>query len=234
MIGKERVLGVIPARGGSKGVPGKNIRSAYGRPLIAWTIDAAKQSKYLDRIIVSTDSQEIASVALKCGAEVPFMRPAHLAADDTPGIAPVIHALDELPGFSWVVLLQPTSPLREAVDIDACLQACVDRNVPACVSMTPSAPPELAFRANDAGTITPLLGWEKTGARRQDLSAAYALNGAVYVARVDWLRVTGVFLNASTTLHVMPPERSLDIDTEFDFKLLEAIKLTTKGNSHEA
>lgn len=233
MIGTERVLGVIPARGGSKGVPGKNIRSACGRPLIAWTIAAAQQSKYLDRVIVSTDSEDIARVAVEYGAEVPFMRPACLAADDTPGIAPVIHALDELTGFSWVVLLQPTSPLREAADIDACLQACVARNMPACVSMTPAAPPELAFRVNHDKSITPLLGWEKTSVRRQDLPITYVLNGAVYVARVDWLRATGVFLNGNTTMHVMPAERSLDIDTEFDFKLLEAIKAINKGNFHE-
>lgn len=233
MIGAERVLAVIPARGGSKGVPRKNIRVVHGKPLIAWTIAAAQRSKYLDRIIVSTDNDEIAAVARGCGADVPFMRPAHLAADDTPGIAPLMHAMDQLPGYGWVVLLQPTSPMRTAADIDACLYRCIERNAPACVTMTAVSPPELMFRIDQAGTVAPVLGWGGIAMRRQDLPDAYVLNGAVYAARSRWLRSTGGFLNEETVAYIMPQERSLDIDTEFDVKLFANMKATTEGHFDE-
>ncbi len=229
MIGAERVLAVIPARGGSKGVPRKNIREVRGKPLIAWTIAAARRSKYLDRIVVSTDSDEIAEAARVYGAEVPFMRPAHLAADDTPGIAPLLHALDQLPGYGWVVLLQPTSPLRRSGDIDACLDICKQRNAPACVTMTMASPPELMFRIDQAGTVSPVLGWGGVATRRQDLRNAYVLNGAVYAARSHWLRSTGGFLNEETVAYVMPQERSLDIDTEFDLNLFANMKASKDG-----
>ena len=229
MIGAERVLAVIPARGGSKGVPGKNIRVAHGKPLIAWTIAAARCSTYLDRIIVSTDSDDIAAIARQYGAEVPFMRPAHLAADDSPGIAPVIHALDQLPGYGWVVLLQPTSPLRTAVDIDACLMRCLEQKAPACVTMTTAPPPELTFRIDQMGALAPVLGWDQVATRRQELTAAYVLNGAVYAARSQWLRSVGGFLNEETLAYIMPQERSLDIDTEFDLTLFANMKASPDG-----
>jgi N-acylneuraminate cytidylyltransferase len=153
-----------------------------------------------------------------------------LADDDTPGIAPVMHALEQLPGYDWVVLLQPTSPLRLTEDIDDCLRICVERNAPACVTMTATVPAELTFRVDPDGTVAPILGWNHVAARRQDLPTAYVLNGAVYVARCDWLRSTRNFLGAETVASVMPPERSLDIDTLFDFNLFDAIKATKEGN----
>ena len=117
--GRPRTLALIPARGGSKGIPRKNIRLIAGKPLIAWTIEAALRSSLLDAVMVTTDDPEIAEVASRAGAQVPFLRPAALAQDDTPGIAPVLHALDMLPGYDAVLLLQPTSPLRNTADIDA-------------------------------------------------------------------------------------------------------------------
>src|SRR5690349_11475180 len=110
------VLGLIPARGGSKGIPRKNIKPIAGKPLIAWTIEAALAARGLDGVVVTTEDPEIAEVARAYGAEVPFLRPMELAADETPGIDPVLHALDMLPGFDAVLLLQPTSPLRTAAD----------------------------------------------------------------------------------------------------------------------
>jgi CMP-N,N'-diacetyllegionaminic acid synthase len=222
VINGGKVLGLIPARGGSKGVPGKNIRPVRGKPLIGWTIDAALGCRYLDRVIVSTDAPEIAEVALRCGAQVPFMRPAALAGDDTPGIAPVLHAMEMLPDYEWVVLLQPTSPLRAIEDIDGCLDTCLHMRAPACVSVTePAQSPYLMFALTSDATLEPLLGWNYTSTRRQDLPPAYALNGAVYAARTDWLRRTRTFVTAETVAFVMPPERSLDIDSEIDFKILE-------------
>ncbi len=107
-----RILAIIPARGGSKGIPRKNIKPLAGKPLIGWTIDIAKRVKSIDRIVVSTEDAEIASIATKLGADVPFLRPVELSTDDTPSIAPVLHALEILQDYEWVMLLQPTSPLR--------------------------------------------------------------------------------------------------------------------------
>lgn len=218
MIGDERVLGIITARGGSKGLPRKNLRDLGGKPLIAWSIEAGKKSRYLDRLVLSTEDEEIMRVAREFGCEVPFARPAALATDEAPGIAPVLDALDRIPGFDWVVLLQPTSPLRSAEDIDACIKACVEYRAQACVSVTlASENPHWMYTFDDARRLRALLGAERPPERRQDLPAAYVLNGAVYVARSEWLLEARDFIGASTVAHVMPPERSVDIDDESDF-----------------
>ena len=114
-----KVIAIIPARGGSKGVTRKNIKCLGGKPLIAWTIQAATKSKIIDRVIVSTEDNEIADIAIEWGAEVPFMRPSELAQNDSPGMDPVFHALKLLPNYEWVFLLQPTSPLRSSKIIDS-------------------------------------------------------------------------------------------------------------------
>ncbi len=119
MINQQRLMALIPARGNSKGLPGKNTAPLSGKPLIAWSIAAALESAYVDSVVVSTDSQEIAGIAKSFDAEVPFLRPSILAMDDTPGIAPVLHACQMLPGYDLVVVLQPTSPLRTAKMLDA-------------------------------------------------------------------------------------------------------------------
>jgi N-acylneuraminate cytidylyltransferase len=219
LIEGRKVLGLITARGGSKGIPRKNLQDLGGRPLIAWTVTAARGSRYIDRIVVSTEDPEIAGVARQLGVEVPFERPAGLAADDTPGMDPVFHALGVLPGYDWVVLLQPTSPLRVAADIDACLEHCFRCAAPACISVSePGYSPYLTFSLDDRGRITPLLGWTHVNARRQEMPKVYALNGAVYVADVAWLLKQRSFVSADTVAYAMPPERSIDIDTPADLK----------------
>lgn len=216
MIAGKKVLAIVPARGGSKGVPRKNIRDLAGKPLIAWSILAGRGSKYVDRLIVSTEDEEIAEVARRCGAEVPFLRPAHLAKDDTPGIDPVLHALEELPGYDYVVLLQPTSPLRDSGDIDGCLELCLSTGASGCVSVTePDKSPYWMYTVAGDGTMRPLLELERA-TRRQDLPKVWALNGAVYVARVEGLCAERSFLTADTRAYLMPKERSADIDTEID------------------
>lgn len=132
-----KILAIIPARGGSKGVPRKNIRELAGKPLIAWTIEEAKKSKYIDRLILSTEDDEIIEVAKQYGCEVPFKRPIELAQDDTPGIDPVLHAIEQCPGYDYVVLLQPTSPLRTVDDIDGCIEQLLSSDgTNFCVSVT--------------------------------------------------------------------------------------------------
>jgi len=222
VIDGKSILAVIPARGGSKGVPRKNIRPVAGKPLIAWTIEQAKRVPFIDRIVVSSDDAEILSVARMHGAETPFVRPAELALDTTPGVDPVLHAVEQLPGYDYVVLLQPTSPLRQSADIEACMRHCLDHDAPACISLAPvEQSPYWMFRLTGSDRLEPLLGGEPLRLRRQDLPLVYAINGAVYIARTDWLTAQRTFLTAETLGYVMPPERSLDLDTEQDFEILQ-------------
>lgn len=225
MIEGKTILAIIPARGGSKGVPRKNIRDAVGKPLIAWTIDEAKKSKYIDRLIVSSEDKEIITIAESWGCEAPFVRPEELARDDTPGVEPVLHAVKMLPGYDYIVLLQPTSPLRSAEDIDGCIEQCIKRQANTCVSVTePDKNPYWMYELDEHGRLYPVIKTDKAILRRQDLPKVYVLNGAVYVTKCDWLLINKALITAETIAYLMPKERSLDIDGELDFVLLEALK----------
>lgn len=221
MIEGKRVLAIIPARGGSKGVPGKNIRLLAGKPLIAWTIERAKQSKYIDRLIVSTDDQVIADVAMRYGCEAPFLRPAELAQDDTPGVLTVLHVLEEIEGYDYTLLLQPTSPLRTADDMDACMEHGFHHGAKSCVSVTePDKSPYWMYTLASQGELRPLLE-RPFITRRQMLPPVFALNGALYFNEVNWLQTHRSFIGDGTIGFVMPKERSWDIDTEDDFEICE-------------
>lgn len=225
MINSKKVLAIIPARGGSKGIPRKNIIDVAGKPLIAWTIEAAKKSKYIDRLVLSSDDDEIIRVAAQWGCDVPFKRPAYLAKDDTPGIEPVLHALSMLPTFDYIVLLQPTSPLRRVEDIDGCIENCINRQVNCCVSVTePDKSPFWMYYINSEGILEPAIsGDNDVAVRRQDLPVAYALNGAVYVARCEWLLTNKSFLTKETIAYPMSKEHSIDIDSWRDLQLAKLI-----------
>lgn len=216
------VLALIPARGGSKGIPRKNLRPIAGRPLIEWTIAAARTVEGIARVVVSTDDAAIADAARAAGADIPFLRPAELASDEASGMAPVFHALEQLPEFDAVLLLQPTSPLRSADDIAAVLRIA-ERDGSAVVSVCqPAEHPAWMYRMNAGDVLSPLLlGTPAT--RRQDHESAWALNGAIYFATRQWLIDHGSFVAAGTRGFVMPPERSVDIDTLLDWKLAEML-----------
>ena len=134
MINGKKVLCVIPARGGSKGIPRKNIRIVGGKPLITFTVEVALKSNYIDKVVVSSEDKEILSIAGRIDA-TPLTRPAELSRDNTPGVEAVLHAIDQFPGYDYVVLLQPTSPLRLVEDIDNSLALCNDNNFPCSVSV---------------------------------------------------------------------------------------------------
>lgn len=223
MIGDRKVLALIPARGGSKGIPGKNIAPLAGKPLLGWTIEAALACAGIDEIVLSTDDEAIANTGRSMGASVPFIRSASLASDEASTMDAVFDALDRLPGFDVVVLLQPTSPLRTAADIDSCL-ALLDA-APACVSVCPaSSHPYLTFRVDDQHRLAPFASTpEGQSLRRQDLPGAWCLNGAVYAADIPWLRVQRSFISIRTVAHAMPAERSIDIDTPADLCVAEDI-----------
>lgn len=234
MYRNKTVIGIIPARGGSKGLKRKNILPVAGKPLLAWTIEEARKSKYLDRLILSSDDSEIISVAKKYSCEVPFRRPKELSKDETPGIAPVLHAIRALPEkYDYIVLLQPTSPLRLAEDIDACIKQCISGRHQSCVSVTePEKSPFWMYMRNSKGMIKPLLRTKKNITRRQALPRVYALNGAVYVAECGALVKNRLFVMQRTSAYIMPPVRSLDIDTKLDLLKLEAVlRLNKRGES---
>ncbi len=223
MIDGKRVLGLILARGGSKGLPRKNVLPLAGKPLLAWTVKAARASVTLDRVVLSSDDDEIIRVAEAFGCEVPFRRPARLATDDTPGIDPVLHALDTIEGFDYVVLLQPTSPLRTAEDIDGTVRLCMSSDAPSCVSVVAvDKPPQWMYTLGEK-RLRPIFPTESGLKRRQDAVPVYALNGAVYVADVHSLRRSRSFVTDATVGYVMPPERSADVDTALDLAWCELL-----------
>lgn len=217
-----KILAIIPARGGSKGVPRKNIRELAGKPLIAWTIEEAKKSKYITRLILSSEDDEIIEVAKKYGCEVPFVRPKELAKDDTPGIDPVLHAIEQCPGYDYVMLLQPTSPLRTVKDIDECIEFVINNKIETCVSVTESEKsPYWMYKVDSKGKMEPLINQNKIIVRRQELPTVYMLNGAIYMAKIDRLLQEKSFLNSYTKAFIMCKENSFDIDTEMDLLICE-------------
>jgi N-acylneuraminate cytidylyltransferase/CMP-N,N'-diacetyllegionaminic acid synthase len=222
-------LALIPARGGSQSIPRKNIALLAGKPLIAWTIEAAQRSCGLGRIVVTTDDAEIADVARTWGAEVPFLRPAELARNDTPGIAPLLHAVRWLAEHeqyrpNQILLLQPTSPLRCPEDIEASLTIMAEKEADSVVSLAPVSPPPCWMKCVDEeGRVRSFLPTEKPITRRQDMVPVYGINGAIYLIRRDILCTQETLYTERTFAYLMPQERSLDIDSLWDFHLAELI-----------
>lgn len=226
MINGKTVLAVIPARGGSKGLPRKNLRMLAGKPLIAWTIEEAKKSKYIDRLILSSEDDEIIAAAKQFGCEVPFVRPLELAADETPGVEPILHAMYAIPEkYDYVAMLQPTSPLRLAEDIDGCIEMCIHRQAPSCISYSePEKSPFWMVEVHSDGSTTLITDPKYATARRQDLPRAYAPNGAVYVVDAAWARENRTLYKSMETIaYIMPPDRSRDVDTELDLEICEML-----------
>ncbi|RME32954.1 MAG: acylneuraminate cytidylyltransferase family protein [Gammaproteobacteria bacterium] len=227
MIAGKSFLAVVPARGGSKGVPRKNVREVAGRPLLAYTLEAAQAVNGLDRIVVSSEDAEILELAAALGAE-PLPRPVGLAQDTTPGVAVLLDALERCPGYDYVVLLQPTSPLRAAADIEGAIARCLEMGAPLCVTVTAAdKSPWWMFTEGSDGRLRPLLPGP-VPSRRQEAPEVLLLNGAVYVAEVAWLQRTGDLDYTSAVPYRMPAERSLDIDTKEDLRLLE-LRLARSG-----
>lgn len=223
MIQGQSVLAVMPARGGSKGVPGKNIRPLGGKPLLAWTCEAVKGCDKIDRFVLTSDSPDIMKVARQWGCEVPYQRPASLAGDHTPSVDVALDLLDRLgQGYDYMVWLQPTSPFRTTQDIHVALDLCHQQGADSLVSVTPTAKsPYWMFHLHENQTLHPVMSQPPPATNRQDLPITYELNGALYVVRIPWFIRERRFFDASTLACIMPSERSLDIDTEDDFLMAE-------------
>lgn len=224
MTDTSKVLALIPARGGSKGLPRKNVLPLGGKPLIAWSIEAARGSGLVDRLILSSDDQEIISVAKTWGCEVPFVRPAELATDQAGSLDVVRHALSAIPErYDFVVLLQPTSPLRTSDDIDGCIRLCMTRGAATCVTVCAvDKTPYWMFKKDPSDRLIPLFPASEMPQSRQQAPVVYQLNGAVYVARTEHIIKGGMLVDADTVGYVMSGSRSTDIDTKEDLQSLEA------------
>lgn len=232
MISGKRVLALVPARSGSKGLPNKNVRLLQGMPLLSWPINAAIQSRYVDRVVASTDSEEYAKLARVAGADVPFLRPAELSVDTAPSIDFILHALDVLEAggdiYDYVVLLEPTSPLTDASDIDAALENLVAHRTVAdaivSVAELVATHPAFAVVLDEAGLMHPYSS-QSFGLlpRRQDIKPLYSLDGSLYVSTTDALRLKKGFCHERTLSHVMPRYKSFEVDDLVDFICIEAV-----------
>ena len=225
-----KILGVIVARGGSKGLPGKNIADLGGEPVIAWSIAAARASKLITRTIVSTDDPDIVQAAKAAGGDVPFVRPSALAMDDTPIADVLLHAIDALSErYDHAVLLQATSPLRTASDIDGCIEALKTANAPTAVTVTASDKPVgWMFSLRQNNQLEPLSSWDELKKRRQEMPLSYLPNGAVYVVEIAKFRQNHAFYGPGSVGYPMPRERSVDIDTQFDLALARFLLLSNQ------
>ena len=225
MINGKKVLGIIPARGGSKRLPRKNVLSLNGKPMIAWTIDAALNSKYIDKVIVSTDDDEISNISKEYGAEIPFSRPDCLASDTATSNDVIMHAINSIDyRADIVVILQPTSPLRKTEHIDDCLNSLVEKKADGIVSVTPCEhSPLWANVLPDDGCMDRFLTTNALK-RSQDLQEFYRLNGAIYCFTSNSINLNGgVAYSKNVFSYIIPSEFSVDIDTKIDFMLAESI-----------
>lgn len=241
MIKKDcnEILAIIPARGGSKGLSRKNIKLLGGKPLIAWTIQATSKSKYINRVVVSTEDKEIQEISLEYGAQVPFLRPVDLAEDNTPGIDPIIYTVSQLlltedykPDY--VMILQPTSPLRTACHLDESIELFLKSSddYDSLISVTELEHPTQWNRTIDENMYLKKIENydDRNQFQRQSFSKTYRLNGAIYIVKTDILLEQKLIETDRTYSYVMNRESSIDIDTVEDFSYAEYLlnKITTK------
>ena len=228
-------LAFIPARMGSQGVPKKNIRPLGGMPLVAWTIISAINASKIDRVVVSTESEQISQIAKHWGAEVPFLRSMDLAGSTNTNVEVLLDFLENIGSEhvynpDSVVLLQPTSPLKTSRDIDEACSIADQSMSGCCVSVTRTEiHPEWMRKIDNQGRVIPLDGYKLELPRRQTLPSTYVSNGAIYVMKTDVFLRTQELETVGTMAYVMPPDRSIEIDTEEDFLNCEALISGNKG-----
>lgn len=236
MINNKRVLGIIPARGGSKGLPDKNIRLLIGKPLINWSVEAGLKSKYIDELIVTTDSEKIAEIAKFAGAMIPFLRPAELAKDSSPSIDAILHALNWAEAnygvYEYLVLLEPTSPLRDEFDIDNALEK-LDSEINAesivGVCATESAHPAFLCKI-DNELLHPYTDSFNVK-RRQEIEDYFFFEGSVYISHVNAIKQKKTFYHDKTLPYIVPKWKSFEIDDIIDFVIIEKLLELKLGGS---
>lgn len=228
MLGQYYVTALIPARGGSKRLPGKNIKLLCGKPLIAWTIETAKASKYIDSVIVSTDDIEIKKISEKFGAEVPFIRPDYLSHDTASSFDVVKHAIEFLninKVNHLIVLLQPTSPLRTVEELDEALELFINKKASGVVSVSECEhSPMWSNTLPENGCLSDFIRPEVQGKRSQDLPKFFRLNGSIYIYKtLPLLAQEKIFFDENVYSFETSLETAVDIDTALDFLMAETI-----------
>jgi CMP-N,N'-diacetyllegionaminic acid synthase len=232
MFKGKRILAIIPARGGSKGLPGKNIKMLLGKPLIAWSIEMAKKSNYIDKIVVSTDDNEIAEISGDYGIAIDGLRPSYLAGDEARTFDVIVYEIEKLKkynqNFDVVVLLEPTAPIREIGDIDNSIELLINSNYSSLVSICKSQSnhPDFQFRIGADSRLVSYLEKDFIPRRRQDIDEAYFLVGTIYASFVEDLIKTETFCNNSTIGLEVEKWKSFEIDDYLDFQIIETILLT--------
>jgi len=227
MGGSRLVIAIIPARSGSKGLPGKNIKKMNDKPLIWYTINAAKKSKFVDKIIVSTDDNEIAKITKSYEVEVPFMRPKKLARDDSLAIDNYIYTIDRLnKEFNYnigeFIILQPTSPLRTSLDIDSAIQIFKEKKADSVISVSEAIhPPIWSKTINEKGILRDYFDIKIGNKNRQNIEKAYMPNGAIFIFKYSLIKEKYSYYSNKTYPYIMPLERSIDIDSKLDFEFAE-------------
>jgi len=226
-VRNKKILGLINARGGSKGIPRKNIKNLAGKPLIAYTIDAGLGCTFIDDLVVSTDDEEIALIAKSCGAQVPFIRPLELAQDDVRQIDSVLHAIDYMENkhqikYDWIVLLQPTSPFRTAEDINKAFELMAKEGAESVISFSPveNHHPYHMYSV-EHGHPKPIIDFKRNNMQRQNLPNVYIVNGAIRISARDYVVGHKSFFSDNSCAYVMPRERSVNIDDPFDWEIAE-------------
>jgi N-acylneuraminate cytidylyltransferase/CMP-N,N'-diacetyllegionaminic acid synthase len=230
MLSRKTFLAIIPARGGSKGLPGKNIKELCGKPLIAWSIEAGVKSKYLDELVVSTDYQNIADIAKEYGASVPFLRPDSLASDTATSFDAVKHTIDYYKNelnkeFDYIVLLEPTSPLRVSDDIDKAIEQLFisEANSIVGISKTEDQNPAFLVLKNEKDYISGYQNRDMQVLRRQDISDVYFFEGTIYISKTNILLDQKTFYHENTIGYEVEKYKSLEIDDIDDFVMVEAL-----------
>ncbi len=229
MINGKKVLAIVPARGGSKRLPGKNRLVLNNKPLIAWTIEAGLNSSYVDRLIVSTDDQEIANISKEWGAEIPFIRPQELASDKATTVDTIMHAIksveNSVESYDYILLLQPTSPLRTAKHIDEAVELMIEKGADSIVGVTEVPHPiEWSNTLPDNLSMDDFINKESYFTRSQDFPKRYQINGAIYLIKKGSLLSSGRMISESNSFaYIMDKQYSVDIDDEFDFILAESL-----------
>ena len=232
MINGKKIIAIVPARQGSKGLAKKNMIDFLGKPLLAWSIEAAVQSNYVDRIIVSTDSTEIAGVGEKFGADIPFIRPSYLSEDNSTSVDVICHAIEFMSeklgeNFDFVILLEPTSPLRTSEDVDLALEKLIgspDARSLVSVGESESQHNTLQFNITESEFISVEPSSKKfVHMRRQDLARSYFLDGSIYLSYVHTLFEFASFVHGKTLTLSLPKWKNIEIDDEYDYVMALAL-----------
>ncbi|PTX16339.1 N-acylneuraminate cytidylyltransferase [Halanaerobium congolense] len=224
---QDKILAIIPARSGSKGLKDKNIKCLNGKPMINYTIEAALKNEVFSNVVVSTDSQKYADIARKAGAEVPFIRPDNLAKDESTTNEVILHAISEMENtndeYDCFMLLQPTSPLRTAENIKKAYSLFKGKNANAVVSVCETDHSPLWSNTLDNSLSLDNFLDDNKNKRRQELPTYYRLNGAIYLAQVDYYKIYNDFYNNNSFAYIMNKKESVDVDDIIDFRLAEIL-----------